>query len=68
MIPILVPLFISAFRIAIELAMAMEARCYRGGGNRTKMNENRFMRTDVFASIIMLLFTSVLIVLRFMQF
>lgn len=39
MIPILVPLFISAFRRADELAMAMEARCYRGGENRTRMKQ-----------------------------
>ncbi|MBE3102091.1 MAG: energy-coupling factor transporter transmembrane protein EcfT [Firmicutes bacterium] len=37
LVPLLVPLFISAFRRADELAMAMEARCYRGGGNRTRM-------------------------------
>lgn len=37
MVPILVPLFISAFRRADELAVAMEARCYRGGGNRTRL-------------------------------
>ena len=37
MIPILVPLFVSAFRRANDLAMAMEARCYRGGDGRTKM-------------------------------
>ena len=36
MIPILVPLFVSAFRRATDLAMAMEARCYRGGSGRTK--------------------------------
>ena len=38
LIPILVPLFVSAFRIAQDLALAMEARCYRGGENRTRMN------------------------------
>lgn len=36
MVPLLVPLFISAFRRATDLAMAMEARCYRGGEGRTK--------------------------------
>ena len=39
MVPLLVPLFISAFRRADELAVAMEARCYRGGENRTRMKE-----------------------------
>jgi len=37
MVPLLVPLFIAAFRRANDLAMAMEARCYRGGEGRTKM-------------------------------
>ncbi len=39
LIPILIPLFISAFRRADELATAMECRCYRGGDGRTKLNE-----------------------------
>ena len=39
MIPLLVPLFVSAFRRAEDLATAMEARCYRGGEGRTRMNE-----------------------------
>ena len=39
MVPILVPLFISAFRRADELAMAMEARCYHGGEGRTRMKK-----------------------------
>ena len=42
MIPLLVPLFVSAFRRADELAMAMEARCYRGGEGRTKMKQLRY--------------------------
>jgi energy-coupling factor transport system permease protein len=47
MIPILVPLFISAFRIAQDLAMAMEARCYHGGEGRTMMHPLKFRRSDV---------------------
>ena len=39
MVPLLVPLFISAFRRADDLATAMEARCYRGGEGRTKMHQ-----------------------------
>lgn len=46
MIPLLVPLFISAFRRADELATAMEARCYRGGDNRTRMKELRLTFRD----------------------
>ena len=46
MVPLLVPLFVSAFRRADELAMAMEARCYRGGKGRTKMKQLRFHWRD----------------------
>ena len=46
MIPLLVPLFISAFRRANDLAMAMEARCYRGGDNRTKMKPLKYEKRD----------------------
>lgn len=47
LIPLLVPLFISAFRRADELAMAMESRCYRGGDGRTRMNEIVLTRSDI---------------------
>jgi len=47
MIPILVPLFVSAFRRADELATAMECRCYQGGDGRTKMKILRFHRNDI---------------------
>ncbi len=47
MVPLLVPLFISAFRRADELATAMEARCYRGGKNRTKMKQCRISAVDI---------------------
>jgi len=46
MLPLLVPLFVSAFRRADELALAMEARCYRGGQGRTRMKQLRFTRVD----------------------
>lgn len=49
MIPILVPLFVSAFRRATDLAMAMEARCYRGGDGRTKMKPLVYRRKDYVA-------------------
>lgn len=49
MIPLLVPLFISAFRRANDLAMAMEARCYRGGDNRTKMKPLVYSKADALA-------------------
>ena len=53
MIPILVPLFVSAFRRAYDLAMAMEARCYRGGDGRTKMKPLRYKGRDWAAYVIM---------------
>lgn len=49
MVPILVPLFISAFRRAGDLAMAMEARCYRGGKGRTKMKPLKYHTKDIIA-------------------
>ncbi len=49
MIPILVPLFVSAFRRANDLAMAMEARCYRGGEGRTKMKPLIYQKKDYIA-------------------
>lgn len=62
LIPILVPLFVGAFRIAQDLAMAMEARCYRGGENRTRMNEMKFRERDYAAIIMMALFLAVIII------
>ena len=50
MLPLLVPLFVSAFRRADELATAMEARCYSGGRNRTKMKQTRAGRLDYTAA------------------
>lgn len=52
MVPILVPLFISAFRRATDLAMAMEARCYHGGEGRTKMKPLRYAARDYMAYLI----------------
>jgi len=46
LIPILIPLFISSFRIAQDLALAMEARCYHGGEGRTRMKQLRFAGID----------------------
>lgn len=51
-VSLLVPLFVSAFRRADELAMAMEARCYRGGENRTKVKELRYSSIDFVAYLI----------------
>ena len=54
MVPLLVPLFISAFRRANDLAMAMEARCYRGGEHRTKMKPLIYKRRDRIAYFLLL--------------
>ena len=64
LIPILVPLFISAFRIAHDLAMAMEARCYGCDIKRTRMNGMKFAGRDVAASILYVLFLAAIILQR----
>lgn len=51
LIPVLIPLFVSSFRRANDLAMAMECRCYNGGNGRTKMKVLRFTKSDIFALI-----------------
>ncbi len=56
MIPILVPLFVSAFRRANDLAMAMEARCYRGGEGRTKMKPLHYRTSDKIAYIVVIIY------------
>ena len=61
LIPLLVPLFVSAFRRANDLAMAMEARCYRGGDGRTKMKPLRYQRRDYLAYVGMLLYLGAII-------
>lgn len=65
LVPLLVPLFVSAFRRADELAMAMEARCYRGGENRTRMKQLKYERRDLFAMSITLLLLAIIILYRF---
>ena len=64
MIPILVPLFISAFRRAEELAMAMEARCYHGDENRTRMNVMCMQRRDYQAMVWTALYLCIVVGLR----
>ena len=56
MVPLLVPLFISAFRRANDLAMAMEARCYRGGEGRTKMKPLVYHKRDYTAYVILVMY------------
>ena len=51
LVPILVPLFISAFRRADDLAVAMECRCYHGGKNRTKLKSIKMTQLDLFSAL-----------------
>ncbi len=62
LVPLLVPLFISAFRRANDLAMAMEARCYRGGNGRTKMKPLKYHVRDLIAYLVLILFLAACIV------
>ena len=64
MVPLLVPLFVSAFRRADELAMAMEARCYHGGEGRTRMRVLRYGRDDLIAALAFLLMPAVVLALN----
>ena len=64
LIPILVPLFVSAFRRADELATAMECRCYHGGKGRTKLKQLRYRRRDVFSLLLGVAVLAGIIVLR----
>ena len=64
LIPLLVPLFVSAFRRANDLALAMEARCYRGGDGRTKMKPLIYKKNDYIAYVIIWLYLAVIIASR----
>ena len=63
LVPILVPLFISAFRWAGELATAMECRCYHGGEGRTKLYVLRYQRRDFFCILLTTLITAAVVLL-----
>lgn len=64
MVPLLIPLFISAFRRASDLAMAMEARCYHGGADRTKMKPLHYESRDKKAYLCLFGYVGMMIVLR----
>ena len=64
LLPILVPLFVSAFRRADELAVAMESRCYHGGEGRTRMKQLHFAARDYAALLVSALFLAGIIVLK----
>jgi energy-coupling factor transport system permease protein len=64
-IPVLVPLFVNAFRRADELALAMEARCYKGGEGRTRLRELEFTRADLYISVPVAAFILLVFCLRY---
>ena len=63
LMPILIPLFVSAIRRSNELALAMDARCYHGGGGRTKMKPLRYHRGDYIAYVFVILYLGGMIIL-----
>ena len=65
MLPILIPLFVSSFRRAFELAYAMECRCYRGGKGRTRLKQMKMHMRDAVASGVFLLLLGGVIALNF---
>ena len=64
LVPLLVPLFISAFRRADELATAMECRCYHGGEGRTRLRQLRFQGSDIAALILGVALVAVVLIFR----
>ena len=66
MVPILIPLFISAIRRAYDLANAMEARCYRGGKGRTKMKPLKYKKADFCAYLVVILYLGIMITAKIM--
>lgn len=65
-IPILIPLFVSSFKRADDLSMAMEARCYRGDLNRTKLKAFKLKKIDYTAIFIALIYFTIILLFRFM--
>ena len=64
LLPVLVPLFVSAFRRADELAVAMESRCYHGGEGRTRMKQMKLYARDYIALLLGVIFLGVMIVMK----
>jgi len=64
MVPILIPLFVSSFRRANDLAFAMECRCYTDGEGRTRMKQNKISARDIIALVIIVLLTTGIILLN----
>ena len=68
LIPIIIPLFVSAFRRADELATAMECRCYRGGEGRTKLRALKCRAVDVLGLLVVIIFCTGLVAFNFLNF
>ena len=66
MVPVLVPLFVSAFNRAYELAVAMECRCYRGGNGRTRMKTLHITKKDIIAILASVVILAIVILLNVM--
>ncbi len=64
LLPVLIPLFVSAFRRAEELALAMECRCYHGGEGRTRMNVSHIRGADIFALVLVVALGAALVALN----
>ncbi len=64
MVPLLVPLFVGAFRRAEELALAMDARCYRGGAGRTRMKQLKYGANDALAALALVVLLGIVIALN----
>ena len=67
LVPLLVPLFVNAFRRADELAMAMEARCYRGGDHRTRLNELCMEKKDYVAILVIAVYIIIVVMTRYIN-
>ena len=65
LIPVLIPLFVSAFRRAYDLATAMESRCYNGGSGRTKMKILKIQRNDIIMIVFCFVFLAGFIAISF---
>ena len=66
LVPILIPLFLSAFRRADELAMAMECRCYHGGEGRTRLKVLQFGKEDVLCAVVLTVLLGIIVCTRFL--
>lgn len=67
LVPILVPLFVAAIKRANDLALAMEARCYRGGEGRTKMKPLKYNGTDMMSYLYMMIFIMIQVVIKLIK-